>query len=246
MAFDYTNYKQVEYIESDASTSQSMHGPYIDLNLSGSHYWTRIRGYFTKTSGLQQCLYGYIYSNNHENIRVNANVNNVRGEIKNNSYTFNNIALNTIHVFDLEAFVNDAYFSIDGNTQSITVGSEFNVGNRLLFAGNNNGATTAVASFRMYYCKIFDYDGNLVRDLVPAQQRSSPNKYGLYDTVGEQFYGTQNAYDFTGGPEVSTGCKTYVKVSGTWKEVDAVYVKVNGVWTQGDMNVKISGTWKDS
>jgi len=40
--------------------------------------------------------------------------------------------------------------------------------------------------------------------------------------------------------------KTYVKVSGTWKQVNKTYVKVSGVWKAcSKVYVKVSGVWKD-
>lgn len=247
MAFDYTNYKQVEYLQSDASTSQTMHGPYIDLGLSGGHYRVIVSGCYTKYSQYVQYLYGYAASYSSEFIRQNANASasNIRAEVRGANTTQNNIAINTDHIIELAGFVNNAYLSIDGNTQTMNVTQDFTVGNRYLFAGGTGNGPTGVASFKMYYCRIYDIDDSLIMELIPCQDRTTL-KYGLYDTVGETFYGTQNSYDFTGGPEVSGGPETYIKISGVWKKADAVYIKVGGTWTEGAMNVKVSGTWKDS
>lgn len=247
MAFDYTNYKQVEYLLADASTSQTMRGPYIDLGLAGGYYRYVCKGYWTKTSQYVQALFGGFQSYANDYARLNTSSTTVRYDVRGQNKTIANVALNTDHLFEFCSDPDNAYMSIDGNTQTLAVGgSSFTAPNRLLFAYNQNGTPSGVSSFKMYYFKIYDLNDDLVMDLVPAQQRSSPNKYGMYDTIGETFYGTQNSYDFTGGPEVSGGPETYVKIGGTWKKADAVYVKVGGTWTEGSMNVKVSGSWKDS
>ena len=246
MAFDNTNYKRVEYLQ--ASSTSGTAGPYIDLNLSGSYYRFVAKGFYTATKSWQQYLYGYQQSYAEDDIRQNSNATSIRGAVRGQSATISSVALNTDHIFELCSDPDNAYFTIDGDTRTMSVGQTFTAGARYLFACYSYSASgvAGCSNALLYYCKIYDLNGDLVRDLVPCQQRNSPNKYGMYDTIGEQFYGTQNGYDFTGGPEVVSGCATYVKIGGTWKEADAVYVKVGGIWTQGDMNVKISGTWKDS
>ena len=247
MAFDNTNYQEVEYIQSDASTSQTMRGPYIDLGLSGGHYSVIISGCFTKYSQYAQYIYGYQASYASEYIRQQANANaaNVRAEVRGANVTQNSIAINTDHIFHLSAFVNNSFLAIDGNTQTMSVTQDFTVGNRYLFAGGTTSGPTGVASFKMNYCHIYNESDVLVMNLVPCQDRTTL-KYGLYDTVGEAFYGTQNAYDFTGGSPVVSGPKTYVKINGTWTEASKIYIKVNGAWVEGAMNVKAGGSWKDS
>ena len=247
MAFDNTNYTEVEYLEADASTSVAGRGPYINLGLSGGHYRTVISGCFTKLSQFVQRIYGFTASYANENFgqSANANASNVRADVRGANTTFSNVAINTDHIFELRGFVNDSSFTIDGITNTLNVTSEFNVGERYLFAGNANGSLSGCCSFKMYYCRIYDSNDDLVMNLVPCQNKNTL-KYGMYDTVGETFYGTVSSYDFTGGSPVASGPKTYVKINGVWTEASKVYIKVNGAWIEGAMNVKAGGSWKDS
>lgn len=42
---------------------------------------------------------------------------------------------------------------------------------------------------------------------------------------------------------LSTGTKTWLKVSGIWKQA-TTWIKVSGVWKQTTPFIKVSGTWK--
>ena len=64
-----------------------------------------------------------------------------------------------------------------------------------LFSVHNGGSSYANASMKLYACQIYD-DGTLVRDFVPCINASG--EVGLYDLVGQQFYGNAGAGTFTG------------------------------------------------
>ena len=59
----------------------------------------------------------------------------------------------------------------------------------------HNGGNYANASMKLYACQIYD-DGTLVRDFVPCINASG--EVGLYDLVGQQFYGNVGTGTFTG------------------------------------------------
>lgn len=50
----------------------------------------------------------------------------------------------------------------------------------------------------MYYCKIYNDNGELVRDYIPCIRRSDL-KAGLYDLVTCEFYTSNSGYDFIPG-----------------------------------------------
>ena len=64
-----------------------------------------------------------------------------------------------------------------------------------LFSVHNGGSSYANASMKLYACQIYD-DGTLVRDFVPCINASG--EVGLYDLVGQQFYGNAGTGTFTG------------------------------------------------
>lgn len=68
-----------------------------------------------------------------------------------------------------------------------------------LFARNDFGTATRLASARLDYCKLYQ-NNVLVRDFVPCIDSSG--KYGLYDKVNAQFYGNAGTGSFTGGAVV--------------------------------------------
>ena len=68
-----------------------------------------------------------------------------------------------------------------------------------LFAVNSVGGSINQGIFQMYSCQIYN-DGEMVRDFVPCIDPSGA--VGLYDLVGEEFYGNAGTGDFTTGPDV--------------------------------------------
>ncbi|MFQ6760313.1 MAG: hypothetical protein ACLRFM_02865 [Alphaproteobacteria bacterium] len=74
--------------------------------------------------------------------------------------------------------------------------------NAYLFATNLSGAVFGASVVKIYYTKIWN-NGSLVRNFVPVRNNAT-GKYGLYDTVGQRFYGNaaSSGDDFTPGPEV--------------------------------------------
>ena len=82
----------------------------------------------------------------------------------------------------------------------------------------SNGASSG-CSGRLYFLKILDGE-SLIRDFVPCVDPTGA--VGLYDLIGQTFYGNAGTGSFTAGPEV------------IWPSNDAIYLKVNGIWKQID------------
>lgn len=71
-----------------------------------------------------------------------------------------------------------------------------------IFALNDGalGLDKRMVSMRLYTCQIYDQE-TLVRNFVPCQDPTG--NVGLYDLVGEKFYGNAGTGDFVAGPEIT-------------------------------------------
>lgn len=86
--------------------------------------------------------------------------------------------------------------AIDGTTvASGTTASNYYSDALALFANNYKGSGNNMASGKLYSCKI-KAGGVLVRDFVPVI--NPDGEYGLWDKVGEKFYGNIGTGVFTG------------------------------------------------
>ena len=93
---------------------------------------------------------------------------------------------------------------IGSETKSITTNTE-NIDkftrSIYIFCGNNVGSAWRHQPIRLYSMRIYESDGegeSLVRDFLPCIDTNG--KYGLWDTVGGEFYGNKASNgDFTGG-----------------------------------------------
>lgn len=91
--------------------------------------------------------------------------------------------------------------TVDGVTTAQSAYAAFTASwNLLLFQSYNNGSLySQTTHMRLYACQLYD-DGTLIRDYVPCTNPSGAA--GLYDTVGQQFYGNAGTGAFTAGPSV--------------------------------------------
>lgn len=84
---------------------------------------------------------------------------------------------------------------VNTNTQ-VQVSSEVNL---YLFATNTNNVASLFGKFKMVSCAI-SLGSNVLRDYIPCTNQDG--EAGLYDTVGNQFYGNAGTGLFIAGPEV--------------------------------------------
>ena len=85
------------------------------------------------------------------------------------------------------------------NSSSYSNGSRS--ANNLLLFTNQYYIANPYGSFliaKMKYCKIWDNNDNLVRDMVAVHNNIS-NQYGMYDNISGQFFGNSGSGDFGGG-----------------------------------------------
>lgn len=110
----------------------------------------------------------------------------------------------TINNFTRTSFGTEKFY-IDKDKNVTDVNGQYSVkqayssfvcpGNMYVFATNNNGTVYAYASAKLYCMQIYD-NGILVRDFVPCIKNDGT--VGLYDLVGQQFYGNAGTGVFTG------------------------------------------------
>jgi len=107
---------------------------------------------------------------------------------------------------DKKGYVDASSVNLDATATTYTPGSPM-----ALFASHTAGtglnASTTVgnnARYRFYWCRVYNQDGKLMRNFVPAKDNSktagASNEGGVYDTVTGQFFvnnGTKS-FNFTG------------------------------------------------
>ena len=93
-----------------------------------------------------------------------------------------------------------------------------------IFAFSNG--VSARCSGRLYFLKILDGE-SLIRDFVPCINGSG--EVGLYDLVGNLFYGNAGTGTFTAGPVVASP-SIFVNIDGIWKPINHIYVNINNIW----------------
>lgn len=99
-----------------------------------------------------------------------------------------------------EVDFNKNIISMDGSTVLTMGASTFSVPHNLaLFANNRAGGIQEKTTMALYYCRI--YDGNtIIRDYIPC--KNAGGVVGLYDLIGQKFYGNAGTGSFTAGPVV--------------------------------------------
>lgn len=117
-----------------------------------------------------------------------------------------------------EVDFNKNIISMDGSTVLTMGASTFSVPHNLaLFANNRAGGIQEKTTMALYYCRI--YDGNtIIRDYIPC--KNAGGAVGLYDLIGQKFYGNAGTGSFTAGPVVTWEEPTETLDPYTWYESD--------------------------
>ena len=190
----FDNYTQIEYIESTGTQ-------YIDTN-------------FVANGGMIAEYLAEYVSNQNSNIIVGScSINEPYGR-NYGSYVFSNnqwelgygdywpgsattVYINQKYKVKFSTIIGNAYMYLDDikiveDSQNTTISNT----NVMIFNNQydiNRNSNTARA--KIYYCKIWDSNNNLVRNFIPCI-RKADGKPGLYDTVGMQFYTNQGSGEF--------------------------------------------------
>ena len=210
MAFDTTNYYQLEWIESTGTQ-------YIDTGLSdinGYEYECKAR--FTNPTGAYQAIAGKTlsYRNDSMILRTNmymyCNIANTENQIPllleyNKDYLFK---WNSIVDTERYGSVNDTVQVISNNNNTIRTGTI-----PLFCIRNASDVFQYQAKLRLYYMYIKDADGYVAK-FIPAQ-RKSDGAFGMYDSIRETFYGNSGTGVFIGFDRVNYEQLDYIESDGT-------------------------------
>lgn len=194
-----SEYQQVEYIESSGTQ-------YIDTGIAGN------------TSKRIQAKLNWSLITNNDSMFIGANsgsgtsivyisavlISNLkRVQFAYGSYTNMSQTIVENTDYELDAILSNGSQTVKLNDDVGNNNLSANIGakNLYLFAMNSNGNANYYSSGKLYFCKIYDTNDVLVRNLIPCY-RKSDSVIGLYDLVTNTFYTNQGTGTFTKGNDV--------------------------------------------
>lgn len=231
MAFDYTNYYELEYIQS--SGTQYIDTEYYPNNNSKIEFTLNVSnsvwGWGCRNSNATELFYTASFSGDNGRVRFGYNNTNFISQINRTAM----VGYDTNFVFNGNVFS----ATYNGNTLSNTFssGTFTCTYSFYLFAlhNYNNGAANFDNGGKLKLCKIWE-NNVLVRNFIPAK-RKSDGTLGLYDTVTGIFFTNAGSGSFTGGKRVSQDFDydtyyelNYLQSSGT-QYIDSGFCDDNGV-----------------
>ena len=122
-----------------------------------------------------------------------------RNNYMNKAHTVSGITRqnNVVYSMTLQSGTLNISDGTDTVTDIISATARNNSNNITIFNLNQNGGMgTYYSKSRCYKFKMYDNDGNLVRDYVPGRLN---RQYGLMDKVNDVFYTSPNGVAFSGG-----------------------------------------------
>ena len=196
------NYTRLDWIESDAANKQWIDTEYVPSSK------TIIRAQFmlrTRSENWAVLFGACNVSDNTSNgvlFRYYNSNQSLQGMFGTSDYNTGHISCPVDQDYDVE--LKSESVRIGSETKSITTNAE-NIDkftrSIYIFCGNNVGSAWRHQPIRLYSMQIYVSDGegeSLVRDFLPCIDPDG--KYGLWDTVGGEFYGNKASNgDFTGG-----------------------------------------------
>lgn len=254
MAFDYTNYTPVEYIES--SGTQYIQSPIpagngvleIDISINGLN-----------TSATQQIYFGCRIGSGNIADYIHTSRSSLGGGIKSSwKDSLFGYAANTRYLVRTEMikqpgettntfkfFVNGSLCTSSGNFSDFINNSyKFDI---LAYYNPSLGSPHVIPAIgaKLYGLKWYDANENFLYNFVPCITKDPTPVAGLYETINEVFYGNDGTGTFAYGIPIVTGSNVWLKDSGTWKQADTVYIKDAGVWKAAtNVYIKDSNSWK--
>lgn len=195
MAFDYTNYYELEYIQS--SGTQYIDTEYYPNNNSKIEFTLNVSdstwGWGCRNSNSTEMFYTASFGGDNGRVRFGYNNTNFISQINRTAM----VGYDTNFVFNGNVFS----ATYDGNTLSNTFssGTFTCTYSFYLFAlhNYNNGASNFDNGGKLKLCKIWENNA-LVHNFIPAK-RKADGTLGLYDTVSESFLTNAGSGSFTGG-----------------------------------------------
>ena len=192
LVFGSLPYTELEYIESTGTQ-------YIDTNISISttsnsgNTKMELKIKFEQTDTNERVI---IASNNNSNIWFLA-YNGTNAVYANSNYNW---------TASLTSTQKTSPFIISSNVANIYADSTLMASNYRtnstfrFFRSPDNWTQNYSGIYKLYYCKIWDKDENLIADFIPV--KDSNNVVCLYDKIGEDYYYNAGTGTFTAGPEV--------------------------------------------
>lgn len=212
-------YTKLSYIESVGQTSSSTYGrQYINTNYvpSVSGYKVQIGVYSSSTNTNTGCfIYGSYDSTDgyKPSLYVYAQTRKLGVYYNQSSNKNTNITYDTDTDYDITVTTSGATVTYDINGSTGTITTAYNpVDNNVpitlftSYVGN-----TYILKNRVKYCKIYDENDKLVRDLIPCFKKSD-NTVGMYDLANEVFYAQQGAGTFNMGTKTVPTPETPLEV----------------------------------
>ena len=197
-------YIPLEYIESTGTQ-------YIDTNYTPNNgYLIRTVLEFKDFLNTYMITGTYAYNSDEDNrffIRIDTTTGNLHyqygNSTKNGQIT---VQLNTIYTIECRLVQNNQYLKVNDNLTGITYSNLQQPNNTsLLFLGCYNYMdldADNIMPAKIYSCKYFDNNYNLVRDFIPVK-RKSDNEICLYDKVSNTFFTNQGTGNFIAGPVIN-------------------------------------------
>lgn len=102
---------------------------------------------------------------------------------------------NQVHTFEQDKNI----CRVDGNLYHTYTASSWTATIPVFLFGRNNGSLNDSGTARIYSCQLYD-NGQLVRNFIPCKNASGT--IGMYDTVGQAFYGNAGSGSFTIGGDM--------------------------------------------
>lgn len=151
--------------------------------------------------------------------------------------------LDTIYQIQTVLLNGSQSMTINGNTAITRESSSSATGTNLLIGGSSYGGTAHYSwPLRIYNVNAFDSSNNEFVNLLPCK-RKSDGVFGLYDTVNDNFIQKSGTGAITPGPIVPPPFGVKFKANGEWTDA-SFYIKIDGAWKEATPFIKINGTWK--
>lgn len=141
------------------------------------------RSLVSEGSSTLKVISAFISRTSNTRFALGINMNNGSGETTSVSAIPNNFA--KVVIDNGKVYVNDVEKAvIQGLSEEVVVDSSL-----FIFALSTSGVPTIGGSFYLAYFKIYDENGNILRDFVPASQQ---DVFGLYDKVSATLFVNAN------------------------------------------------------
>lgn len=198
------NYWLLGYIESTNASSTST-GPHIVLDVYGDEvdkFDIKARWYTIPTDrGAGAMLYEELNTSPWNGLgvrvkRTNGALTLNYGTSEITPITGTSSTINTD--LEIKGFGNVSTYTVNGTTYTHTPASSPAHYLITLFCENYSGDYIYHTNGRLYYAKLYDANGSVIRDLVPVK-RISDGAIGMYDIVNKQFYANSGSGTFSYG-----------------------------------------------